>query len=119
MDKRNVLSTGAYTIELKHSNKVRKDSNYTLMCDPENMARDIDALIERIEHLEAERDFNSKEYNAFIEDIWAIVGDGKGSWDYPGQVIRYAGYLKEECDKLKSNKAAMRAFNLSEQMSKK
>jgi hypothetical protein len=34
------------------------------------------------------------------DEIWAIVFDGKGEWDYPAQIVRYVQYLKEKCVKL-------------------
>lgn len=32
------------------------------------------------------------------DEIWAIVGDGKGEWDYPAQIVRFTEYLKQDRD---------------------
>lgn len=74
------------------------------------VVRDVDVQLERtikgyIEMLEIE--INNLKLQAAddtrivcenYDAIWAAVGDGKGAWDYPAQIIRLAELLKQDRD---------------------
>lgn len=55
-----------------------------------------------LEKKQAELDFEVELSNKFLNEIWEIVGDGQGEWDYPAQIIRFAGYMKEDLAKARA-----------------
>lgn len=77
---------------------------------PHSAAQVAVELLDHIKFLEGELN-NSRLTHAGLaeitqttyDEIWAIVGDGKGEWDYPAQIVRYTKYLKEKCVKLEGD----------------
>lgn len=60
------------------------------------------SLEQECERSKAEREFNSKEHMAHLNEIWSYITDGLGDWEYPGQIMRRAKEMSEENKHLKA-----------------